>query len=139
MNCTPGRAAFYPIPYREPSEKVTEEYPLILITGRRLYHFNNAAQTRRTDTAFEKDECLDMNPEDIGRLNLQDGQNIKIISRRGEIFMRLRSDPAILSGTVFASFQLWEIPVNILTGGTRDTHTDAYSYKFTAVRVEGVD
>lgn len=135
----PGRATFYPIPYREPSEKVTEEYPLILITGRRLYHFNNAAQTRRTDTAFEKDECLDMNPEDIGRLNLQDGQNIRIISRRGEVFMRLRPDPAILSGTVFASFHLWEIPVNILTGGARDTYTDAYSYKFTAVRVEGVD
>ena len=51
--------------------------------------------------------------------------------------MRSRSDPAILSGTVFASFHLWEIPINILTGGARDTYTDAYSYKFAAVRVEG--
>ncbi len=133
----PGRATFHPIPYREPSEKITEEYPFILITGRRLYHFNNSAQTRRTYTAFEKDECLDMNPEDISRFNLQDGQDVKIISRRGEVTMHLRSDPSILPGTVFASFHLWEIPINILTGGARDTYTNTYSYKFTAVRVEG--
>jgi formate dehydrogenase (NADP+) alpha subunit len=132
----PGRATFYPIPYREPSEKLTEEYPLILITGRRLYHFNNAAQTRRTDTAFEKDECLDMNPEDISRFNLRDGQKVKMTSRRGEVTMLLKAEPSILPGTVFASFHLWEIPINMLTGGARDTYTDTYSYKYTAVRVE---
>jgi formate dehydrogenase (NADP+) alpha subunit len=135
----PGRATFYPIPYREPSEKLIEEYPLILITGRRLYHFNNASQTRRTDTAYEKDECLDINPEDISRFNLRDGQNVKMTSRRGEVTMRLKAEPSILPGTVFASFHLWEIPINILTGGARDTYTDTYSYKFTAVRVEKFD
>jgi formate dehydrogenase alpha subunit len=135
----PGRSTFHPIPYREPSEKLTEEYPLILITGRRLYHFNNAAQTRRTYTAFEKDECLEMNPEDIRRLNLRDGQDVKIISRRGEVIMSLRSEPAILPGTVFASFHLREFLINILTGGARDTYTDTYSYKFSAVRIEGIN
>jgi predicted molibdopterin-dependent oxidoreductase YjgC len=135
----PGRATFHPIPYREPSEKLTEEYPLVLITGRRLYHFNNSAQTRRTETAVGTKECLDMNPQDVEHLNLQEGQNIKIISRRGEVIMRLRSDPTILPGTLFAAFHLREIPVNILIGGARDAYTDTYSYKYTAVRIESAD
>lgn len=134
-----GMASFSAIPYSEPSEKLTEEYPLILITGRRLYHFNNAAQTGRTETATGREKTIDMNPHDIERLNLKSGQMVKVTSRRGEITMTLRADSAILPGTVFASFHFSEIPVNMLTGGARDTHTDTYSYKFTAVRVEGVD
>ena len=134
-----GRASFSAIPYSKPSEKLTEEYPLILITGRRLYHFNNAAQTGRTETATGREEFLDMNPHDIERLNLKSGPMVKVTSRRGEITIVLRADIAILPGTVFASFHLPEIPINMLTGGARDTHTDTYSYKFTAVRVEGVD
>ncbi len=133
-----GRASFYAIPYHEPSEKLSEEYPLILITGRRLYHFNNAAQTGRTETATGRTEFLDMNPGDIERLNLKNGQKVIISSRRGTIVMNLRLDTAILSGTAFAAFHLSEIPVNVLTGGAGDTHTDTYSYKFTAVRVEGI-
>lgn len=133
-----GRASFSAIPYSEPSEKLTEEYSIILITGRRLYHFNNTSQTGRTDTAAGREETIDMNPYDIERLRLKDGQKIKVISRRGELAMTLRAEPSILAGTAFTSFHLSEIPINILTGGARDTHTDTYSYKFTAVRVEGI-
>jgi len=134
-----GRASFHAIPYREPSEKVTADYPLILITGRRLYHFNNAAQTGRTNTAAGMEEALDMNPRDIERLKLKSGRMVRVSSRRGTVVMPLRADPAILPGTVFAAFHLSYFPVNVLTGGARDTHTDTYSYKFTAVRVEGID
>ncbi len=134
-----GRAVFSAIPYREPSEKVTDEYPLVLITGRRLYHFNNGAQTRRTATAGEKTEGLDIHPHDLKRLGLRDGQEARVTSRRGTIVIPLRADTAIREGTVFASFHDPAYPVNVLTGGPRDTHTDTYSYKFTAVRVEEND
>jgi len=79
-----------------------------------------------------------MNPGDIERLNLKNGQKVIISSRRGTIVMNLRLDTSILSETAFAAFHLSEIPVNVLTGGAGDTHTDTYSYKFTAVRVEGI-
>lgn len=131
-----GKATFHAIPYREPSEKLTEEYPIVLITGRRLYHFNNSAQTRRTETAAGTEECLDMNPLDIERLQFRNGQNVRLSSRRGSIVIPIRSDASILEGTVFASFHDPEYLVNILTGGPRDKYTDTYSYKFTAVRVD---
>ena len=131
-----GKATFHPIPYREPSEKLTEEYPLVLITGRRLYHFNNSAQTRRTETAAGTEECLDMNPEDIERFHLRNGQKVRLSSRRGSIVMPVRSETSILEGSAFASFHDPEYLVNILTGGPRDKYTDTYSYKYTAVKVE---
>lgn len=131
-----GKATFHPVRYREPSEKTTDEYPLILITGRRLYHFNNGAQTRRTPTGLGKKECLDMNPGDIARFSLKDGVNAKLTSRRGSIVMTVRADEAIQEGTVFASFHDPDYPINTLTGGPRDNHTDTYSYKFTAIRLE---
>ncbi len=135
----PGKAFFHPIPYREPSEKLTEEYPLVLVTGRRLYHFNNAAQTRRTETASGTVECLDMNPGDIDRFRFKNGQKVRLSSRRGSIVIPIRSDLSILEGTVFASFHDPEYLINILTGGPRDKHTDTYSYKYTAVEVEPPD
>jgi predicted molibdopterin-dependent oxidoreductase YjgC len=131
-----GKATFHPIPYREPSEKLTEEYPLVLITGRRLYHFNNSAQTRRTETAAGTEEYLDMNPEDIERFHLRNGQKVRLSSRRGSIVMPVRSETSILEGSAFASFHDPEYLVNILTGGSRDKYTDTYSYKYTAVKVE---
>lgn len=134
-----GKARLYAVPYREPSERITGEFPLVLMTGRRLYHFNNSAQTRRTATGVEKAECLDMHPRDIEQLELKDGQQVRITSRRGALVMPLRVDAAIREGTAFASFHDPAYLINILTGGARDTYTDTYSYKFTAVRVEGID
>ncbi|KAB2823021.1 MAG: formate dehydrogenase subunit alpha, partial [Candidatus Dadabacteria bacterium] len=112
--------------------------PLILTTGRRLYHFNNSAQTSRTETAAGKHETLDVNPQDMKRLNLKDGQMVKVRSRRGAMVIPLRSDPGLEKGTVFTSFHLPQFPVNTLIGGERDTHTDTYSFKFCAVAVEAI-
>jgi predicted molibdopterin-dependent oxidoreductase YjgC len=135
----PGKATFHAVPHREPSERLTEEYPLVLITGRRLYNFNNSSQTRRTETAAGTVEWLDMNPGDIERFNFTNGQKVRLSSRRGSIVIPVRSDSAILEGTVFASFHDPAYLINILTGGPRDRYTDAYSYKFTAVSVEECD
>jgi predicted molibdopterin-dependent oxidoreductase YjgC len=134
-----GKAQFHAIPYREPSEKVTSDFPLVLVTGRRLYHFNNSAQTRRTPTGAAKEECLDMNPKDMERLGIKDGQKVSISSRRGSLEMPAQADATILEGTTFASFHDPLYLINILTGGARDTYTDTYSYKFSAIRVERID
>jgi len=133
-----GKAVFSPVPYREPSEKLNNEYPLMLITGRRLYHFNNAAQTKRTSTSVGKSEALEMHPDDMRKLNLKDGQTVKVSSRRGHVIIPVREKTTILPGTAFTSFHETGILINMLIGGARDTRTDTYSYKFSAVRVEAM-
>jgi len=52
--------------------------------------------------------------------------------------MPVRADAAIREGTAFSSVHDPAYLINILTGGARDIHTDTYSYKFTAIRVEAV-
>ena len=84
------------------------------------------------------EECLEMNPRDVERFQFASGQKVRLSSRRGSIVIRLRSDTTILEGTVFASFHDPEYLINILTGGPRDKHTDTYSYKYTAVKVETI-
>ncbi|MCI4625444.1 MAG: hypothetical protein L3V56_05730 [Candidatus Magnetoovum sp. WYHC-5] len=131
-----GKAKFYPVYYREQTDKINDEYPFILITGRRLYHFNNAAQTRNTETTSEREAFLDIHPRDIRRLNLQDEQMIRLKSRVGELNIKLKANETILEGTLFTSFHYPEYPVNILVGGARDTHTDTYNYKAIPVKIE---
>ncbi|RMD57323.1 MAG: formate dehydrogenase subunit alpha, partial [Nitrospirae bacterium] len=133
-----GKASFVPVEYHEPTEKVTEEYPFILTTGRRLYHFNNSAQTRRTSTATGKIEMLDMNIEDMKKLNLKNGDKVKISSRRGSAIIKVNESPSLKEGIVFASFHDSDVLINELIGGARDTLTDTYSYKFTAVNIEKI-
>lgn len=72
-------------------------------------------------------------------LQIKDGQWVRISSRRGSLIMPVRADAAILKGTAFASFRDSAYFINMLTGGARDMHTDTYSHKFTAIRVEGID
>jgi formate dehydrogenase alpha subunit len=133
-----GKAAFSAVPYREPSEKVTDEYPFILTTGRRLYHFNNAAQTKRTSTGSGKTEALEINPKDRGKLNLKPEQKVRVSSPRGEVILPLKDDTAVKEGIVFTSFHYSNALINILTGGPRDTLTETYSYKYIPVKIEGI-
>jgi formate dehydrogenase alpha subunit len=133
-----GKASFTAVSYHSPSESISEDYPYVLVTGRRLYHFNNAAQTGRTSTAVGKFEALDMNPADMEKLNLQLGQLVTLKSPRGEIKIPVRQDDSVLKGTVFTSFHDAKILINTLVGGPGDTFTDTYSYKYTAAAVEPV-
>ncbi|KJR41416.1 formate dehydrogenase subunit alpha [Candidatus Magnetoovum chiemensis] len=133
-----GKAKFYAIPYRQQSEFISDKYPFILITGRRLYHFNNAAQTINTQTTTEKEEFLCINPNDMKRLKLTNGQKVRLISRRGEVIITVRGNEAMLEATVFTAFHHKEVLINYLIGGPRDTYTDTYNYKSTPVRIEPV-
>ncbi len=131
-----GKAKFYPVYYREQTEKLSEDYPFMLVTGRRLYHFNNSAQTKHTETTLEKENFLDINPQDAKKLALTDGQTVRLISKFGQLDIKLREHEGIMEGTLFTSFHYTESLVNVLTGGARDTYTDTYNYKAIPVRIE---
>ena len=42
-----GRGRFFPVEYQPPIEQPDSEYPLVLSTGRTLYHYNSATMTMR--------------------------------------------------------------------------------------------
>jgi predicted molibdopterin-dependent oxidoreductase YjgC len=79
-----GRAHLAATPYLPPGEHPDETYPLILITGRGLAHYNSGSMTRRTDDLLlDPVDHLDIHPDDAVRHGLRDGQPVTVESRHG--------------------------------------------------------
>jgi formate dehydrogenase major subunit len=118
-------------------EQCDDAYPLLLVTGRRLMHFNAGTMTQRTPNALlEPEEWLDITAADALKLQLQAGERVRLRSRYGEAVLPLRIVDTLRPGELFCSFHQPRLFVNRLTSGVRDRLTDAPEYKRTAVRIE---
>jgi formate dehydrogenase major subunit/formate dehydrogenase alpha subunit len=133
-----GRALFVSLDQKGPGEVPDEDYPFMLITGRRREHYNNGSMTRRSSGIMElvPDEMLEINPEDAEVLNIRDGEMVRVTSRRGWIDVRARITERSQKGNLFLTFHFPEANSNVLTTDVRDPITGTPEYKCTAVRVE---
>ncbi len=132
-----GRANFVPVSYIIPEEASDDEFPFILVTGRRLEHYNNGSMTRRCE-GFElisREELVEIHPEDAKRLGIQDGQIVKVESRRGRVKVRAWVTERSKPGTVFMTFHFQDALTNILTSPGLDSKTLTPEYKVCAVRI----
>jgi predicted molibdopterin-dependent oxidoreductase YjgC len=131
-------AKFIPLDHTGPGEQISDQYPLALITGRRLEHYNNGSMTGRVKGIMEllPEELLEMHPSDAHRLGIKDGEMVKVSSIRGEIQARAKVTDRSQEGTVFLAFHHREALTNILTSDQKDPITGTPEYKFCAVRVE---
>ena len=117
----------------------TAEYPLILITGRNLYHFNAGTMTLRTgNTALDPTDLLEIFPEEAAKLELTNGDTVRVISRYGEARLPIKVTFNSKQGEVFTTFHTPEIFLNYVTGPYQDSHTRTPEFKVTAVRLEKV-
>jgi assimilatory nitrate reductase catalytic subunit len=82
-----GKARFHPIAYIPPAEEPDEEYPLVLTTGRVIYHYLSGNQTRRTPFLKEMAPYpwVEMHVQTATRLGIQDGDWVTVRTRRGEM------------------------------------------------------
>ncbi len=132
-----GKASFVPVSYIVPEEEADKDYPLVLVTGRRLEHYNNGSMTRRCQ-GFEliaPHELLEINPEDAAALGIKDGQKVKVKSRRGSIRAVARVTQRSKPGTVFMTFHFQKDLTNLLTSPGMDNKTLTPEYKVCAVRI----
>jgi formate dehydrogenase alpha subunit len=129
-----GRAQLAARPYLPPGEEPDADYPFVLVTGRRLEHYNAGTMTRRTaNLALVPDERLDVHPDDAARLGLPDGAVVEVASRRGAITVPLRRSARVAPGQLFLAFHFPETPANLLTSEHTDEVTGCPEYKVTAV------
>lgn len=130
-------AALGRIPYLPTPEVCDPDYPLLLNTGRTLYHFNAGTMTRRTpDLDLQAEDRLEISSADARSLDVRDGERVRVRSRYGETTLPLRVSGRVKRGELFASFHTPELFVNRLTSPYRDRLVNAPEYKVTAVRVE---
>jgi formate dehydrogenase major subunit len=133
------RAPFKRVEFAATTETPDAEFPFLLTTGRTLYQFNAGTMTMRTpNAALRATDTLDIAPADAGRLDLHDGEHVRVRSRHGEAIMPLRVDPRVKPGELFATFHAAEVFLNQLTSPHRDNIVMTPEYKVAAVNIDRV-
>jgi formate dehydrogenase major subunit len=134
-----GRGRFAALPYKVPGDAADEEFPLVLVTGRVLEHYNAGTMTRRTANAELVDrDLLELHPVDAARLWISDGDRVSVRSRVGRTEIEARVTERIEPGHVFTSFHFPETRTNLLVGQSADVNTSCPEYKVVAVDVRPI-
>jgi formate dehydrogenase alpha subunit len=135
-----GLGHFTPVAFKEPAEAPDEEYPLLLTTGRIMFHFHTGTMTRRSEKLDREVPAgyVEISPEDADRLGLGKSEMVRVISRRGEIETTAWITRRVPPGTVFIPFHFAEAAANMLTNPALDPVAKIPEYKVAAVRVEKV-
>ena len=124
--------------YRASSELPDAEYPLMLTTGRVLYHYNACAMTDKTEGINEISghSFIELNTKDAKRLGIADGDRVKVSSRRGVIDSVAHVSDKTNVGESWMPFHFQDGNCNWLTKAALDNICSTPEYKVCAVRVE---
>ena len=130
------KAALRRISYLPTKEKVDEEFPFLLITGRTLHQFNAGTMTMRTpNTKLRPTDVLEVAPADAKQLDLHNGERVVVQSHYGSASLPIRITSRVKPGEVFATFHDAAVFLNRVTSPHRDRYVKSPEYKVTAVRI----
>ncbi|GAA1409650.1 molybdopterin oxidoreductase family protein [Catellatospora coxensis] len=133
-----GRARMVAVEHRPVAEEIDAEYPLYLTTGRVLAQYQSGAQTRRI-AALPGGPFVELHPDLAERLGIDDGDTVRVVSRRGEMIAPARVVTTIRPDTLFAPFHYSGMGrANSLTGDALDPISRMPEFKVCAVRIEPV-
>jgi predicted molibdopterin-dependent oxidoreductase YjgC len=132
-----GKGLFHAVEFIPPAELPDKDYPLLLTTGRVLYHYHTGSMTRRDDGLnFRYPEGhVEMHPVDALELGVAEGERVRVTSRRGRIEMPVTVTSRSPQGTVFIPFHFFEAAANRLTNAVLDPIGKIPEYKVCAVKV----
>jgi formate dehydrogenase alpha subunit len=134
-----GKATMVPVEYKGPAEHVCDEYPFLLITGRKLGHYNVTTRYSELLDSINPFEEAEINPREAEALGLSEHDTIRVTSRRGSIVTRVQITDRVKPGSMFMTFHYRESPVNELTQSAFDPITLTGEYKVSAVKIEKVE
>ena len=132
-----GKGKFHPLEYVPAVELPDDEYPFILTTGRLLEHWHGGTLTRHSklDDLYPAAR-VEVNPADAARFKIDDGQAVRVTSRRGTIVLRAWVTQRTTVGVVFIPMHFAEAAANLLTIDAVDPRAKIPEYKACAVRIE---
>ncbi|MCY4208918.1 MAG: formate dehydrogenase subunit alpha [Roseovarius sp.] len=136
-----GRARFTPSSIIPPADTTSEDFPMVLTTGRQLEHWHTGTMTRRSKVldGVEPEASCSMNPSTLARMGLNPGGMVRLTTKRGSVEIMARADRAVAPDMVFLPFAFVEAAANILTNPALDPYGKIPEFKFSAVRAEPVE
>lgn len=123
---------------RVPGADLDEHYPMLLTTGKRLYHYQpgTTAEYAKDLRLVWPEEEIEVSPKDAVRHNLTDGRRVRVVSRSGEMVATVRVSDRTPEGVLFLSprprgreVTLWAL----------DRMTGLAEYGACAVRIESLE
>ncbi|WP_343044248.1 nitrate reductase catalytic subunit NapA [Marinifaba aquimaris] len=137
-----GKAIIFALPYEAPAEVPDKNYDLWLSTGRVLEHWHSGSMTMRVPELYKSipHALVYMPPEDAKKRNLRRGEEVKLVSRRGEIRIKVetrgRNKPP--EGLVYVPWFDAARLINKVTLDATDPLSKQTDFKKCAVRIEKV-
>jgi anaerobic selenocysteine-containing dehydrogenase len=108
-----GKAMLRAADYQPPVEEPSDEFPMLLNTGRTIWHFHTRTKTARAPElqAAAPDVWLELAAADADRLGLAAGDEAEVTTARGGIRAPVRIGD-VREGTVFVPFHYgyWDKP-----------------------------
>jgi formate dehydrogenase alpha subunit len=138
FNTPNGLGKLHPVDYAEQSEKVSQDYPFLLNTGRILYQYHSSTMSRKNQALndFANESFLLMHPDDAHGQGFSPGDRVRVSNPRGELETTLEVSDHVLPGELFMPFHYGEAAVNKLTRDELDPHSKIAPFKLSAVRVQ---
>ena len=135
---TRGLGKFAVTSYVDPAELPNNEYPMLLSTGRVLYHWHGGEMTRRAQGLLEvySHALVEVNPDDAVRIGINGNKRVRIASRRGVIEAEAWVTDRVPPGIVYANFHFPDSNANNLTIAALDPISKIPQFKVCAVKVE---
>ncbi len=135
-----GLGKFIPVRQLPPSAEAPDDrYPLILNTGRVLYHWHGGTMTRRVDGLVDSfpELRVAIHPNDAARMEIVNDEPVWVASRRGRLEGVSFVTEDVAEGSVFMPFvRLADSAANWLTNNVYDEVARIPEYKVCAVAVE---
>ena len=135
-----GRGLFFPTDYVPSNEVVDKEYPFILTTGRILYHYHTRSMTGRVEQLNQKapHNFMELNEVTANKMHINDGEIVRVTSRRGSVEIPVRVTDIIGENVVFIPFHYADGAANYLTNTAKDPICKIPELKVATVKVEKV-
>jgi formate dehydrogenase alpha subunit len=132
-----GLGHFAPVSYTPSAEVTSREYPLILTTRRSTFHFHGIL-SRKVDglNVLRDEEQVEINPVDAAALDIENGEMVKVISKRGMVRAKTKISKMTPPGVVSMTFHYSETRTNILTHAALDPIAKIPELKVCAVKIE---
>jgi formate dehydrogenase major subunit len=134
------RAPFSVVEHAGPVEQLTEEFPLRLTTGRALDSYNTGVQSGPMISPIRYGDAIDVNPRDAAKMELVDGERVRVSSPRGSVEMPVRIQDDIPEGLTFTTFHFPDlVDLNLLTNDAWDKKSGTSEFKAAAVRIDKLE
>jgi nitrate reductase NapA len=134
-----GKAVVWARPQTGPEETTDAEYPFYYTTTRILEHWHTSTMTGNVKEFKPVLEALaEVHPQDAKKLGVQEGEKVRVASRRGQQIFRARITEDMNPGLINVHMHDPERMCNYPTIDAVDAISKQPEFKICAVRIEKV-